>query len=84
MTLVFGVQVLVQGLKLFVPFLFFFGQGRDFLLSLCCYFGKLLFDFPNFLFVLQLSGLVLFLVGFKFPLPDKFELHLLTGSKGPL
>ena len=84
LTLVLGMKRVTQGLKLCVPFLFFFGQGRDFLPSFPFYLGELLFDLPNFLFVFQPLGLVLFPVGFKFPLPDKFELHLLTGSKGPL
>jgi hypothetical protein len=77
-------EVFTQGLKLCVPFPFFVGQGRDFIPSFSFYLGELLFDFSNFLFELQPPGLVLLLVGFKFPFPDKFELHLLTGSKGPV
>ena len=73
-----------QGLKLCILFPLFFSEDRDLLPSFFLYLGNLLPDFSNFLFVIPFSGLVLLPVGFKFQVPDKFELGLLTSCKGPL
>ncbi len=84
LTLVLGMKRFTQGLKLCVLFPLLFSEGRDLLPSFFLYLDKLLPDFPNLLFVIQPPGLVLLPVGFKFPVPDKLELCLLTSSKGPL